>query len=46
MTKPIESCRGFDEATWHFFARLGLPPGFLRDNNRILPAEAEQARIR
>jgi acyl-CoA thioester hydrolase len=24
----------FDETTWHFFARPGLTPGFLKDNNR------------
>lgn len=28
----------FDEATWHFFARLGLTPGFLKDNHRGLVA--------
>jgi acyl-CoA thioester hydrolase len=24
----------FDEATWHFFARLGLSPSYLRENQR------------
>ena len=28
----------FDEATWHFFARLGLTPGFLKENNRGMVA--------
>lgn len=28
----------FDEATWHFFARLGLTPGFLKDNHRGMVA--------
>ncbi|HYD78515.1 MAG TPA: thioesterase family protein [Paucimonas sp.] len=28
----------FDEATWHFFARLGLTPGYLKANRRGLVA--------
>jgi acyl-CoA thioester hydrolase len=28
----------FDEATWHFFARLGITPGFLRENKRGMVA--------
>lgn len=28
----------FDEATWHFFARLGLTPGFLKENRRGMVA--------
>lgn len=28
----------FDEATWHFFARLGLTPGFLKGNHRGMVA--------
>jgi acyl-CoA thioester hydrolase len=28
----------FDEATWHFFARLGLTPTFLNENNRGMVA--------
>lgn len=28
----------FDEATWHFFARLGITPGFLKDNHRGMVA--------
>jgi acyl-CoA thioester hydrolase len=28
----------FDEATWHFFARLGLTPGFLKEHRRGMVA--------
>jgi len=28
----------FDEATWNFFALLGLTPSYLRDNNRGMVA--------
>lgn len=28
----------FDEATWHFFARLGITPNFLKDNKRGMVA--------
>jgi acyl-CoA thioester hydrolase len=28
----------FDEATWHFLAKLGLTPTFLRENNRGMVA--------
>lgn len=28
----------FDEATWHFFARLGITPGFLKENKRGMVA--------
>ena len=28
----------FDEATWHFFARLGITPGFLKENRRGMVA--------
>jgi acyl-CoA thioester hydrolase len=28
----------FDEATWHLFARLGLTPSFLRENDRGMAA--------
>lgn len=28
----------FDEASWHFLARLGLSPGFLKQQNRSLVA--------
>lgn len=28
----------FDEATWHFFAKLGLTPGFLQQNRRGMVA--------
>ncbi len=28
----------FNEATWHFFARFGLTPGFLKDNHRGMAA--------
>jgi acyl-CoA thioester hydrolase len=28
----------FDEATWHFLARLGLTPTFLNENNRGMVA--------
>jgi acyl-CoA thioester hydrolase len=28
----------FDEANWHLFARLGMTPAYLRDNNRGMAA--------
>lgn len=28
----------FDEATWHFFARIGITPGFLKENKRGMAA--------
>jgi len=28
----------FDEATWHFFARLGITPGYLKENKRGMVA--------
>lgn len=28
----------FDEATWHFFMRLGITPGFLKENRRGMAA--------
>ncbi|HJV80637.1 thioesterase family protein [Noviherbaspirillum sp.] len=28
----------FDEATWHFFAQIGLTPGFLKENRRGMVA--------
>ncbi|HYD61159.1 MAG TPA: thioesterase family protein [Noviherbaspirillum sp.] len=28
----------FDEATWHFFAHLGITPGFLKENKRGMVA--------
>lgn len=28
----------FDEATWHFFARLGITPGFLKEHKRGMVA--------
>jgi acyl-CoA thioester hydrolase len=35
----VQSYTGrFDEATWHFFARLGLSPSFLKDNKRGMVA--------
>ncbi|HEX2531553.1 MAG TPA: thioesterase family protein [Burkholderiaceae bacterium] len=35
----VQSYTGrFDEATWHFFARLGLTPTFLRENRRGMVA--------
>ena len=35
----VQSYTGrFDEATWHFFARLGLSPGFLKENKRGMVA--------
>ena len=28
----------FDEATWHFFAQLGITPGYLKENKRGMVA--------
>lgn len=28
----------FDEATWHFFAEIGITPGYLRENHRGMAA--------
>lgn len=28
----------FDEATWHFFARIGITPSYLKDNKRGMVA--------
>jgi acyl-CoA thioester hydrolase len=36
----------FDEATWHFFARLGLTPGFLKDNPRGMAAPDQRTQYK
>ena len=36
----------FDEATWHFLARLGLPPRFLRERDRAMVAADQRTQYR
>ena len=36
----------FDEATWHFLARLGLPPRFLKEQGRAMVAADQRTRYK
>jgi acyl-CoA thioester hydrolase len=36
----------FDEATWHFLARLGLPPRFLKERGRAMVAADQRTQYR
>lgn len=36
----------FDEATWHFFAAIGITPGYLKSNARGMAAVDQHTRYR